>query len=146
MDPDDPVVAQQVVSEYAAVLEKRARAGLHPGSIAKLPYRKETIKASIRTVLLTLKASGQLSEELRQFLEESYTSLADYVDEEVAQLMAEYRQASGELSADGRRGQQQFDSPAWNTVAASSRLVGAVARAIAAESEVLREEFDVLAK
>ncbi|MBI3264306.1 MAG: hypothetical protein HYZ58_14310 [Acidobacteria bacterium] len=38
------------------------------------------------------------------------------------------------------------DSPAWKTVAASSSLVGVVARAIAAESDELREEFDILAK
>lgn len=146
VNPDDPLVAQRVVGEYAALLEQHAATGLHPGSIAMLPYTKDTIKASIRTVLLTLKASGQLTEELREFLEVSYTSLAEYVDEEVAALMAEYRQASGALSANGRRGQQQFDAPAWNTVAAASRLVGAVARAMTADGEALREEFDLLAR
>lgn len=146
MGPEDPPVAQRVVSEYTAVLEKHASANLHPASITTLPYRKETIKAAIRTVVLTLRATGQLTPDLREFLEEAFTSLADYVDDELARLMLEYRRASADLASDGRRGVQQVDTPAWKIVAESGSLVASIARTIAAETEALRNEFGELLK
>ncbi len=146
MDPEDPSAAQRIVSEYGTVLEKQAGAGVRPESTATLPYPKEAIEVAIRIVVATLRETGRLTPELRDFLEQAYISLADYVDGEVARLMVEYQQASANLAADGRRGNQQLDAPAWKVVAESGRLVGAIARAIAAETDARRREFGGLLK
>jgi hypothetical protein len=138
---DDPYVAQKVVAEYAALLEEHAKLDVYPASVESLPYPKDTIKHAVRTCVVALDRSGQLNPELTDFLEVAYVSLADYVEDELVRLMAEHRSAGAALAADGRLVSEKTASPAWHTLAETSRLVGEVARNIAAESEALRHEF-----
>lgn len=146
MDPLDPAVAQTIVAEYAALLETHTQQDVYPASIETLPYPKEVIKTAIRTSVLSLTATDQLTGELRDFLEVSYMSLADYVDDELVRLLVEYRAAGVELSADGRLAREKVRTPAWNTLATSSRLAGEIARNIAQETEALRREFRQIAQ
>jgi len=145
MNPDDPSDAQRVVAEYAAVLERHTVEERYPASVSTLPFSKETIKASIRTAAVALTTTGQMTDDIREFLEVAYTSLADYVDDEVARIMAEYREASAALAADSRLGREKVDTPAWQVLRDTSGLVAQIARTIAEESETLRAEFRALA-
>jgi hypothetical protein len=141
MDPEDPVVAQVIVAEYARLLEQHSQADQYPSPVSSLPYAKQVIKTAIRTCGRSMLATGQLTEELRDFLEVAYVSLADYVDEELVQLMTEYREAGATLSADGRLAKEKVETPAWKTLARTSGLAGEIARAIAEDTQVLRAEF-----
>lgn len=141
MNPQDPSSAQQIVAEYAGVLEKHDAANVYPSLVSDLPYSKDVIKAAILTCRSALASSNQLVPELRDFLEVAYVSLADYVDAEMAILLREYRASSNALSDDPRRPRDKMESPAWNVVAGSSHLAGTIARAIADETEQLRREF-----
>lgn len=138
MDVVDPAVAQQIVAEYVRLLEGRAD---WPASLDDLPYPKRTIKAAIRASCLALVSSGQLTHELREFLEGAYVALADYVSPDVVQLLLDYRRAGAELADDTRRAREKTSGQAWKTITDSSRLAGEIAREIAAEAELLRAEF-----
>jgi hypothetical protein len=45
-----------------------------------LPFSKSTIRIAIRTSVMQLISAGQLTEELRDYLETAYTCLAEYLD------------------------------------------------------------------
>jgi hypothetical protein len=141
MNPDDPSAAQVIVAEYARVLEQHHEERRHPASVHLLPYPKQTLKRAIYTSLVTLTATEQLTGELLEFLETLYVSLADYVDDELATLMREYREAGDALVHEARAAHERQHTSAWQSVAASSRLVGEIAREIARDTQVLREEF-----
>ncbi len=141
MDPRDPQDAHTIVSDYIAVLESHLEANSHPASTTSLPHPKETIKIAILTSALALQSQGQLTEPLRDALEQAIVALADYVDPEVARLLHEYREAGATLAAEGRRGADQVGTAAWRVLSESGRLVGAVAQHIVQEAEALREEF-----
>jgi hypothetical protein len=141
MNPDDPSAAQVIVAEYARVLEQHHEERRHPASVHLLPYPKQTLKRAIYTSLVTLTATEQLTGELLEFLETLYVSLADYVDDELATLMREYREAGDALVHEARAAHEKQHTSAWQSVAASSRLVGEIAREIARETQALREEF-----
>jgi hypothetical protein len=140
MDPSDPLDAQQVVVEYARLLERDLADNRYPARVDSLPYAKPIIKSAIQTSVQSLTRSGQLTDDLREFLETAYVSLAEYIDAELAHLLVQYRAAASELAA-GATVHDRTATIAWRTVAGSSALAGDVARAITDDAEALREEF-----
>ncbi len=81
---------------------------------------------------------------MREFLQTAYTSLADYIDSELVDLLTEFRSSAAELSAVPVSPREKTSTAAWRRVAESGALAGEVARAIAAEAEMLRREFEAL--
>jgi hypothetical protein len=141
MDLDDPAAAQRVVADYAALLEQHAQRDVYPASIDSLPYPKETIKAAIRISVEALTSSGQMTGELRDFLEIAYVSTADYIDGELVRLLAEFTNAGQTLTTGPRLASERMASRSWEVLAESGRLAGEIARTIADEAGSLREEF-----
>jgi hypothetical protein len=142
MDPEMPLEAQNIVTAYMTVLEQQYRANeAFPMPVSTLPYPKHLIKQSMRTMAGSLAVTGQLTAELHGVLEIAYTSLADYVDDELVQVMREYRQALSDLDTDGRMGREKASTPAWGRIAETGSLVARIARAIADEADALRAEF-----
>lgn len=142
MNPFDPIEAQQVVVEYARLLERDLTEDRHPARVDSLPYSKGVIKSAIRTSLQEVARTGQLTDDLRAFLETAYTSLAEYVEGELVQLMTQYRTSASALAAESGTARDKTTTAAWRTLAGSSSLAGEVARAITAEAEALRHEFN----
>jgi len=141
MDPLDPLDAQQVVIEYARMLERDVSENRHPARVDSLPYAKPVIKSAICTSARNLAVSGQLTDELREYLETAYTFLAEYLDGELVDLMAEYRQSAEQLAVESASARDKTKTAAWRTLAESSSLAGEVARAVTTEAETLRTEF-----
>jgi hypothetical protein len=141
MDPEDPAVAQKIVSEYAALLEAHAVQDVYPAPVDALPYPKLVIKSAIRTSVGALVATGQMTDELRDFLEVAYVSLADYVEADLVRLMTEYRGAAADLAEGTRVAKDKVATPAWKMLSGSSSLAGEIAKAIAEDTEMLRREF-----
>lgn len=141
MDPNTPRDAQSIVTAYLKIVEAHASADLYPGSLRDLPHPKETIRAAFRVSTIALITSGQLTADLREYLEVAYVSLADYVDEEGVTLLREYARAGEELAADGRLAREKVVTDAWRRVTEQSGLAGQLARAISTEAEELRAEF-----
>lgn len=141
MDLHDPTVAQQIVADYVRMVERQSENDEWPARADHLPYPKPTIKAAIQTAVVTLASTGQLTGEMREFLQATYVSLADYVPEDLARLMRGYQRAAGDLAAGPRLVQDKVRGDAWRTVAETGALAGEIARSIAAETELLREEF-----
>lgn len=136
-----PQEAQRVVAAYLKVVEDHAAADVYPGALRDLPHSKEIIRAAFRVSTTALAETGQLTPELRAYLEIAYVSLADYLDDEGAALLREYASAGQELAADPRRPREKTGSDAWRRVSEQSRLAGQIARAISDEAEALRGEF-----
>jgi hypothetical protein len=146
MDPDDPFEAQEIVRAYMAVLEQHYRAGdTFPIPRSTLPHSKDLIRQSMQTMLRSLAAAGQITQEVRSVLEIAYVSLADYLDEELVQVMREYGRALSELDAEAGHGREKTGSAAWARIAETSSLVARIARATADETESLRAEFQQFA-
>jgi hypothetical protein len=141
MDPEDPDMAQQIVTAYATVLERFDDPQRFPASISALPFSRETIKTAIRTSTRALVATRQLTEELREFLETAYVALADFVDDEMVRLMQEYNAAAATLAVGQAATAERMKTPAWQTLQQSSALAGQIARSIADDAERLRAEF-----
>ncbi|PYR66610.1 MAG: hypothetical protein DMF87_14060 [Acidobacteria bacterium] len=141
MNPDDPESAQRIVADYVQLLERTLESDDWPAALDALPYPKQTIKSAIQTSYGALTWSGQLTGELRDFLETAYVSLADFVSADVAQLMREYQRAGTALETDRRLVREKIAGPAWQTIAKSGTLAGGIARAIAEDAETLRAEF-----
>lgn len=139
MNPDDPESAQRIVAEYAHVLEQGESAA-YPASIRTLPYPKQTIKSAILTCTAALRETQQLTAEMRDFLEQAYIALADYVDDDLVRIMAEYRGALA-VVADVQAASDKLQTPAWQRIADTSRLAGEIARSIADDTAALRLEF-----
>jgi hypothetical protein len=139
MNSDDPESAQRIVAEYAQVLE-RGESAAYPASIRALPYPKPTIKSAILTCTATLRETQQLTPEMREFLEQAYAALADYVDDDLVRIMAEYRGALAAVT-DVQVARDKVQTPAWQRIADTSRLAGDIARSIAEETAALRLEF-----
>jgi hypothetical protein len=140
MNPDDPESAQQIVAEYARAQEQHGDRP-YPASIRTLPYPKATLKRAIVTCRMTLERTGQLTDELLEFLETAYVSLADYLDDELVRVMAEYREATASIAADTRAAREKVHTPAWQRIAETSRIAGDIARGIADDAATLRLEF-----
>lgn len=141
MDPITPTDAQRIVAAYLTMLEAHADADVYPGLLRDLPHPKPTIRIAFETSTKALIAAGQLTDELREYLEIAYVSLADYVDDEGVALLREYAHAGQELAGDRRSAREKATSDAWRRVAEQSRLAGQLARAISAEADELRAEF-----
>lgn len=141
MNAIDPMNAQQVVIEYARMLERDINESRHPARVDSLPYAKPVIKSAIKTSAQTLAVSGQLTDELRDYLETAYTLLAEYLDGELVDLMTQYRASADELAADARLAREKTHTAAWRTLVDSGALAGDVARAVTADAEELRREF-----
>jgi len=144
VNPEDPVSAKQIVAEYARVLNRDLERGRFPLPDDSLPFAKASIKTAIETSVLALKASGELTQELRDFLETAFVSLADYVPPDLARLMRDYTSAADDLAADPRLAREKTAGAAWQTVAQGSRLAGEIARTMAEEADQLRSEFQKL--
>jgi hypothetical protein len=143
--PDaNPTTAQQLIARYVVLVEEHAVAHAFPASVATLPASKPAIKDAVRTVLEALAVTNQLTGELKDFLEDAFVALANYVDEELAALAAEHRRASDALEADPRHPRERLESLNWAAVARTSRLAGDIARASADEASALRREFQAL--
>jgi hypothetical protein len=106
-----------------------------------LPYPKQTIMSAIRTSVGALAARGQLTGDLREFLETAYVALADYVSADLARLMGEYQQAGTALAAGGRPPHERTSAAEWQTLVGTSALAGEIARMIAEEADQLRDDF-----
>jgi hypothetical protein len=144
MDPHtslDPNAAQQLVARFVTLVEEHASGNAFPASVATLPASKAEIKDAVRTVAAALARTNQFTEELTGFLEDAFVALANYVDEELAVLAAEHRNASAALEADPREPRERVASPNWMVVVRTSRLAGEIARASAEEASALRREF-----
>ena len=139
MNPHDAECAHRIVEEYARRLEGDTERDF-PAPIRLLPYSKPVIKAAILTCASTLASNRQFGPDMRDFLEQAYVALADYVDDDVAELMAEYRQALQRVT-DIHSVRDRVGSPGWQQLGETSRLAGEIARTIAEDSAVLRLEF-----
>jgi hypothetical protein len=138
MNPDDPDSAHRIVAAYARVLEQ-SDAQAFPASVRALPYPKQTIKAAIVTCATTLASAQQLTPDMRDFLEQAFVALADYVDEDLVRIMAEYRESLAVIG--DAQARDRVHTPAWQRIAETSRLAGEIARSIADETAALRLEF-----
>jgi len=67
MDPLDPLDARHVVVAYAQLLERDLDEGRYPARVDSLPFAKQTIKTAIRTSVMQLAVSGELTDELRGY-------------------------------------------------------------------------------
>ena len=141
MDPLDPLDAQQVVIEYARLLERDINEQRHPARLDSLPYAKPVIKTAICTSVRHLALSGQLTDELREYFETAYTLLAEYLEGELVDLVTQYRQSAEDLAEQSRTVGDRTQTGAWRTLADSGALVSEVARATTTEAETLRDEF-----
>ena len=141
LDPDRPGDARDIVTAYLKLVEAHTAEDVYPGSLGDLPYPKDTIRAAFRTSMMVIITTGQLTPELREYLEVAYVSLADYVDEECMTLLREYARAGEELASDSRLAREKATSDAWRRVTEQSRLAGELARTISAEADRLRAEF-----
>jgi hypothetical protein len=141
MEPTTPLDAQRIVAAYLKVVDRHAETDVYPCSIDDLPESKENIRAAFRTCIDALAATGQLTAEMRGYLEVAYVSLADYVDQECFALLREYGRAGEELAADRGLAKEKVATDAWRRLSDQSRLAGQLARAISEEAERLRDEF-----
>lgn len=141
LDPSTPADAQGIVAAYLTLVEAHASADVYPGSLHDLPHPKETIRAAFKTSTMALIGGGQMTTELREYLEIAYVSLADYVDDEGATLLREYVQAGQELAAGSRLAHEKTTTDAWRRVTEQSRLAGQIAVTISVEANRLRAEF-----
>ena len=141
MDPLDPADAQQIVIQYARVLERDIAESRHPARVDSLPFARPVIKTAIRTSVTHLAESGLLTEDLRDYLEAAYTSLAEYLDDELVTLMTKYRQSAEDLVDQPIGRHERTGCGAWQMLTESSTLAGEIARNTTAEAENLRSEF-----
>jgi hypothetical protein len=141
MEPITSHDAQRIVAAYLKVVDAHAEAEAYPCPVDGLPESKAVIRAAFRTCLEALTASGQLTHELRDYLEIAYVSLADYVDGECVALLREYGRAGEELAADRRLARDKLGTDAWQRLSEQSPLAGQLARAMSEDAERLRQEF-----
>lgn len=141
MDSITPQEAQRIVAAYLQVVDADAAADMYPCSAEDLPQAKDTIRSAFRICVTSMGSTGQLTDELLEYLEVAYVSLADYVDQECKALLREYARAGEELAADPRLAREKTTTDAWRRVTEQSALAGQLARAISEEAEQLRAEF-----
>ena len=137
----DTQEAQRIVAAYLKVVEAHAEANIYPCAIDDLPQSKEQIRTAFRTCVTALDSTGELTSELRNYLEIAYVSLADYVSAERMTLLREYGLAGEQLAADSRLAREKVGTDAWRRLSEQSRLAGELARGISNESDALRAEF-----
>ena len=89
----------------------------------------------------TLASAGELTPELREYLEVGYMSLADYIEDEGVTLLREFGEAGDALAADRRLAREKRETDAWRRLTEQGRMAGELARAISEEADSLRREF-----
>jgi hypothetical protein len=141
MNPQDPESAHRIVAEFAELHERHISTAQLPASVRTLAYPKQTIKHAILTCLHTLQSTDQLTPDLREWLEEAYAGLAEYLDDELVRVVVEYRAAAETVAAEPMAARDKVHTPAWGRLAETGRLAGEVARAIAEDAVRLRGEF-----
>ena len=141
VEPLTPQEAKRVVAAYLKVLEAHAEANVYPCSVDELPQSKETVRAAFKTCIAVLGSGGQLTHELRNYLEIAYVSLADYVSGDCMALLREYGLAGEELAGDRRLAREKVGTDAWRRLSEQSRLAGELAREISNDADRLRKEF-----
>jgi hypothetical protein len=141
LDPTVPADAQRVVAAYLSFVEAQAAANIYPGSLRDLPHSRENIRTAFKTSTMALVDSGQMTADLRDYLEIAYVSLADYLDDEGATLLREYVRAGEDLTAHTGLPRDRVTTDAWRRVSDQSRLAGELARAISVHADELRSEF-----
>ena len=141
LDPTVPADAQRLVAAYLTVVEAQASANIYPGSLRDLPHSKESIRTAFKTSTMALVNSGQMTADLRDYLEIAYVSLADYLDDESATLLREYVRAGEDLAAHTGLPRDRVATDAWRRVSEESRLAGELAREISGQADELRSEF-----
>lgn len=139
-DEADLAFAQQVVVEYARTLERDLSENKLPARVDSLPFAKAAIMDAIETSVTYLSSTSALTDELREYFETAYVSLAEYLEPELLTLVLEYRRAAEELSA-GVSTADRTATPAWRTLSESAGLAGEIARATTAEAGELRARF-----
>jgi len=140
MNPADPVSARQIFVEYARKLERDLDEHRLPARVDSLPFAKASIREAIETSVTYLSSSEALSDELRDYFETAYVSLAEYLEPELVSLVLQYRRAADELSA-GISTAERTATPAWRTLTESAGLAGEIARATSTEADQLRARF-----
>jgi len=133
----DLAFAQQIVAEYARTLERDLDENRLPARVDSLPFAKAAIKDAIETSVTFLSSTRELTDELREFFETAYVSLAEYLEPELVALVLQYRRAAEELSASVSTADRTA-TPAWRTLSESAGLAGQIARATTAEADELR--------
>jgi hypothetical protein len=143
MTDDDLAFAQQVVVEYARVLARDLSENRLPERVDVLPFSKTVIRDAIETSVTFMSSTSGLTDEMREFFETAYVSLAEYLEAELVSLVQDYRRAAEELSA-GATVADRTSTPAWRTLAEGAGLAAEIARATTAEAEELRARFHQL--
>ena len=141
MDPQNAGDAQLIVASYLQALEEHAESNVYPSSVRDLPSPKEAIRTAFKTSTVALVVMGELTSDLRDYLEVAYVSLADYQDEECATLLREYLRASEGLMNVSRSPRERAGTASWQRVSEQSPLAGRIARQISVEADTLRQEF-----
>jgi hypothetical protein len=136
----DLAFAQQVVVEYARTLSRDIGEGRLPQRVDALPFSKPAIRQAIESCVTFLSSTTGLTDEMREFFETAYISLAEYLEAELVSLVHGYRRAAEELSADTTIA-DRTSTPAWRTLAEGAGLAAEIARATTAETEELRVRF-----
>lgn len=72
--PTDPCDAQVILLEYLHVFESRLQ---HPERVPPLPYPTQTIESALRTAMRALTATGQMSDDIRSYLEMAHRALTE---------------------------------------------------------------------
>ncbi len=140
MTDADLAFAQQVVVEYARVLARDLSEDRLPERVDVLPFSKTAIKDAIETSVTYMSSTTGLTDEMREFFETAYVSLAEYLESELVTLVQDYRRAAEELSA-GTTIADRTSTPAWRTLAEGAGLAAEIARATTAEADELRARF-----
>jgi len=143
MTDADLAFAQQVVVEYARVLARDLSENRLPERVDVLPFSKTVIRDAIETSVTFMSSTSGLTDEMREFFETAYVSLAEYLEAELVSLVQDYRRAAEELSA-GATVADRTSTPAWRTLAEGAGLAAEIARATTAEAEELRARFHQL--
>jgi hypothetical protein len=144
MNLEDPHVAQQIVAAYVRVLERHDVATQFPAPISVLPYSRDTIKQAIGASAQALASSGQLTDELADFLGGAYVSLADFIDDELVRLMTEHNRAAEDVSHTPPAPAERVKTSSWQTLQRTSALAGEIAKSVADDAARLREEFGAI--
>lgn len=139
-----PADTQRVVADYAARLEQDLAENAHPAPVSTLPHSKESIRLAIEESVAALSEMGQMTPDLKDFLQTAYVSLADYLPDDLVKLMREYHEAAETLRNETAVTRDRMRTAAWQRLSETSSLVAGIARSIAEEEARLRSDFDVL--
>jgi hypothetical protein len=136
LDPHDPYDAHAIVTSYLSVLERHMQHEDYPLRRSMLPFPRDVIRVAVLTMVDVTSATGELAE----LLEAAHVALADYVDDELAELLTAHREAGLALADAPGLDQAKAQTGAWQTLAHTGGVVGDLARLIAEDAALLRKE------